>query len=111
LALRILRGLGFNETLSWALSTEVAIVNNFIFNNIWTFKDQEIKGLSQTIFKFLQFNLTSVGALLIQSIAGPIGVKWVGVEYDGLVLAFVVLFLVLPYNFTMYNLVIWRKKK
>lgn len=110
-ALRLLRNFGFTETLSWALSTELAIINNYIFNNIWTFKDQEIKGLKQTIFKFLQFNLTSAGALLIQSIAGPIGVRLVGAQYDGLVLAFIVLFLVLPYNFTMYNLVIWRKKK
>jgi dolichol-phosphate mannosyltransferase len=110
-ALRILRSYGFTETLSWVLSTEVAIINNYIFNNIWTFKDQEIKGLKQTIFKFLQFNLTSAGALLIQSIAGPIGVRLVGAQYDGLVLAFIVLFLVLPYNFTMYNLVIWRKRK
>ncbi len=109
-ALRFLRSYGFTETLSWALSTELAIINNYIFNNAWTFKDQEIKGLKQTIFKFLQFNLTSAGALLIQSIAGPIGVKLVGVQYDALVLAFVVLFLVLPYNYTMYNLVIWKKK-
>ncbi len=109
-ALRFFRGYGFTETLSWGFSTELAIINNYIFNNSWTFKDQEIKGLKQTIFKFLQFNLTSAGALVIQSIAGPFGVKLVGVQYDALVLAFVVLFLVLPYNFTMYNLVIWRKK-
>lgn len=111
LFLRFFRSLGLSETFAWALSTEVAIINNYIFNNMWTFGDREIKGLKQTIFKFLQFNLTSVGAIIIQSIAGPIGVKMVGVQYDALVLAFVVLFLVLPYNFTMYNLVIWRKKK
>lgn len=110
IALRVFRNLGFTETLSWAFSTELAIINNFIFNNIWTFKEQEIRGTKQTIFKFLQFNLTSAGAIIIQSIAGPIGVKLVGVQYDALVLAFIVLFLVLPYNFTMYNLVIWRKK-
>lgn len=109
-ALRFLRNYGLTETLSWVFSTELAIINNYVFNNAWTFKDQEIKGLKQTIVKFLQFNLTSAGALLIQSIAGPIGVKLVGVQYDALVLAFIVLFLVLPYNFTMYNLVIWRKK-
>jgi dolichol-phosphate mannosyltransferase len=111
LFLRLFRGMGLTETLSWAFSTELAIINNYIFNNIWTFKDQEIKGFKQTVFKFLQFNLTSVGAIIIQSIAGPIGVRLVGVQYDALVLALVVLFLVLPYNFTMYNLIIWRKKK
>lgn len=111
LALRLFRSFGFSETLSWALSTELAIINNYIFNNIWTFKENEIKGFAKTLIKFLQFNLTSAGALVIQSVAGPLGVKLVGVKYDALVLAVVVLLLVLPYNFTMYNLVIWRKKK
>ncbi|MDP3917989.1 MAG: GtrA family protein, partial [Candidatus Woesebacteria bacterium] len=109
--LRLFRGMGVNETLSWAFSTELAIINNYIFNNIWTFKEDEIRGLKQTIFKFFQFNLTSGGALIIQSIAGPFGVKLVGVQYDALVLAFVVLFLVLPYNYLMYTKVIWKKKK
>src|SRR5690606_14452812 len=36
--LRLFRGLGLIETLSWALSTELAILNNYVFNNIWTFK-------------------------------------------------------------------------
>ncbi|HTK03770.1 MAG TPA: glycosyltransferase family 2 protein [Alphaproteobacteria bacterium] len=110
LFLRLFRNLGFNETLAWIFSTEIAIINNYVFNNLWTFVDTKISGLKETIFKFLQFNLTSIGALIIQSILGPIGTKLVGVQYDGLVLAAIVLFVVLPYNFTMYNLVIWKKK-
>ena len=109
--LRIFRGLGLPETLSWLFSTELAIINNYTLNNIWTFKEQKISGVKKTFLKFLQFNLTSVGALVIQSIVGPLGVKLVGVQYDALVLAAVVLFLVMPYNFIMYSLVIWRKKK
>lgn len=111
LALRFFRGYGFTETISWATSTELAIVNNYILNNLWTFRNEKIRGIKNTVFKFLQFNLTSAGAILIQSIFGPLGVKLVGVQYDGLVLAFVVVFLVMPYNFAMYNLVIWRKKR
>lgn len=109
--LRVFRSLGFSETLSWALSTELAIVNNYIFNNIWTFRESKIAGLGKTISKFMQFNATSAGALVIQSIFGPLGVKLVGVQYDALVLAFVVVFLVLPYNYFMYNRVIWKTKK
>lgn len=109
--LRIFRGLGLTETLSWLFSTELAIINNYTLNNIWTFKSEEIKGLINTIKKFFQFNLTSAGALLIQSIFGPLGVRLVGIQYDALVLAFVVLFMVMPYNYAMYSLVIWRKKR
>ncbi|MBI2066222.1 glycosyltransferase family 2 protein [Candidatus Woesebacteria bacterium] len=109
--LRVFRGLGLTETLSWLFSTELAIINNYTLNNIWTFKEARIAGIGKTIAKFLQFNLTSAGALAIQSIFGPLGVGLVGTKYDYLVLAFVVVFMVLPYNYLMYNLVIWRTWK
>ena len=106
--LRILRGAGFTETASWALSTEAAILSNFTLNNIWTFREQKIQGLVKLVLKFFQFNLTSAGALIIQSILGPIGVGLIGKQYDFLVLAFIVAFVVLPYNYIMYNLFIWK---
>lgn len=106
--LRVFRSIGLSEFLVWLFATELAIVNNYVFNNIWTFKEDKIKGLKATTLKFLQFNLTSAGALIIQSVVGPIGTRIVGVQYDFLVLAFVVLFLVLPYNYFMYTNVIWK---
>jgi dolichol-phosphate mannosyltransferase len=111
LLLRVFRGLGFSEVVTWILSTEAAIMSNFTLNNIWTFKSETISGIGKLLAKFLQFNLTSAGALLIQSIAGPIGVALIGAKYDFLVLGFVVAFLVLPYNYFMYNKFIWRAKK
>ena len=109
--LRIFRGLGLSEVLAWLFSTELAIVNNYVFNNIWTFKEAKIAGLAKTARKFVEFNLTSAGALVIQSIFGPLGVKLVGTRYDYLVLVFVVVFMVLPYNYFMYNAVIWKTWK
>ncbi len=109
--LRLFRGLHFTETLSWLFSTELAIINNYIFNNLWTFSEQKIGGLKNTAFKFFQFNLTSAGALVIQSILGPLGTRLVGTQYDALVLAVIVIFVVLPYNYTLYNLVIWKTWK
>jgi dolichol-phosphate mannosyltransferase len=111
LFLRLFRSLGLSETLSWLFSTELAIINNFTWNNLWTFKEESIKGIKETIVKFLQFNITSGGALLIQSIFGPIGVGMVGQKYDVFVLAFVVIFMVVPFNYVMYNLFIWKTWK
>jgi len=111
LFIRIFRGLGLPEVFSWLFSTELAIINNYILNNIWTFKEAKIGGFKKTIVKFFQFNLTSAGAVAIQSIFGPIGVKLVGVNLDWLVLAVVVVFLVLPYNYVMYNAFIWKTWK
>lgn len=97
------------EWLSWLLSTEAAIVSNFTLNNIWTFKDDQISGFSKTVSKFLQFNFTSLGALLIQTIAGTIGVLLLGSQYRQILLPFIIVFLVLPYNWLMYNKFIWKK--
>jgi dolichol-phosphate mannosyltransferase len=109
--IRVFRGVGLSEILAWLFATELAIINNYVLNNIWTFKEAKIAGIGKTIVKFFQFNLTSAGALAIQSIFGPLGVKIVGERLDWLVLAVVVVFMVLPYNYLMYNLVIWKTWK
>ena len=109
--LRVFRSLGFAEVLAWAFSTEFAITNNYALNNIWTFREAKIGGFKKTAVKFLQFNATSAGALVIQSVFGPLGVALLGTKYDFLVLAFVVGFMVLPYNYFMYNAVIWKTWK
>lgn len=109
--IRVFRGVGLAEVFSWLFSTELAIINNYTLNNIWTFKEARIAGVKKTIVKFLQFNLTSAGAIVIQSIFGPLGVKLVGVRWDWLVLAVVVVFMVLPYNYIMYNTFIWKTWK
>lgn len=103
--------LGFIEWVSWLLSTELAIISNFTWNNLWTFKDQKFITVIDIVKKFLQFNFTSAGALAIQTVAGTILTMWLGVQYRQLVLPFIILFLVLPYNWLMYNKVIWKKKE
>lgn len=108
--LQLISNLSSLEWLAWLLSTEAAIISNFTFNNIWTFKADKIKGIGDIIKKFLQFNLTSAGALLIQTVAGTVGVYFLGQQYRQLLLPFIIVFLVLPYNWLMYNKVIWKKK-
>jgi dolichol-phosphate mannosyltransferase len=96
------------EPVIWGLATEGAIISNFIFNNIWTFKADQITGILNLIYKFVQFNITSAGALLIQMVFGTLGVRIFGPESRQLLLPFIIVLLVLPYNYAMYNLVIWR---
>lgn len=103
--------LNFSSVVSWGLSTEIAIINNFILNNLWTFREKEIKGFRNVVRKFLEFNLTSLGALIIQTTAGSISDIILGSSYRQIALPFIVVFLVLPYNYFMYNVVIWRTWK
>lgn len=96
------------EPLIWGLATEGAIISNFLFNNFWTFNKEQISGASRLLVKFFQFNLTSAGALLIQIVFGTLGVMAFGESSRQLLLPFIIVFLVLPYNYFMYNAVIWR---
>ncbi|MEA2715594.1 MAG: dolichyl-phosphate beta-glucosyltransferase [Candidatus Parcubacteria bacterium] len=96
------------EALSWALATEAAIINNFMFHNIWTFRDLRVRGQKSCFIKFLQFNLTSAGALVIQTVLGTVAVATFGPEYRQLILPVIVVSAVAPYNWFMYKRYIWR---
>lgn len=109
--LEVFSKMSFPEWAIWAAATEMAIISNFILNNIWTFKAEKITGVSQIIKKFMQFNGTSVGALVIQAVFGSLGVLVLGPQSRQLLLPFIIVFLVLPYNYFMYNAVIWKTWK
>ena len=85
-------------------------ISNFTFNNLWTFREKIIVG-GKIIFKFLQFNLTSLGAVLLQSLVVFIGNSLYG---RGLIIDnlffFLGLILVVIWNFFFYSKVIWKVK-
>jgi dolichol-phosphate mannosyltransferase len=104
----------FAEVSAWAalLSTEMAIISNFTFNNLWTFSEVKITKPLQLIWKFLQFNLSSMGALVIQFLVIGGAVMIFGdtrlVRQIGLLVGMP---LVLTFNYVMYNLFIWKTWK
>lgn len=111
ISLKIMTSVGVPGLFAWSLPVELAIISNFTLNNLWTFKQEKIKGIKNIIYKFLQFNLTSMGALIIQTVAGNIGDLIFGIGARQLMLPFIIVFLVLPYNYFMYNAVIWKTWK
>ena len=111
ITLKILTGLNSPNLVAWSLPVELSIISNFILNNTWTFKSEEIKGFAAIVKKFLTFNGTSLGALLIQTIAGIVSDKLLGTDARQITLPFIIVVLVLPFNYLMYNLVIWKTWK
>lgn len=97
-----------NEVLAWAFSTELAMISNFTFNNIWTFKRGRIRGMRNMAVKFAHYNGTTLGALLVQTLVGTAGVMLFGARYRQWLLIAVIMFFTVPYNWLMYNKVIWR---
>jgi dolichol-phosphate mannosyltransferase len=100
--------LGIHPTIGSIVGAELAIVSNFTLNNAWTFRSRKITGL-RMMKKFLQFNLTSVGALIIQASSVGIGTYVYGLSQYRI---FYILGVAigLTWNYTMYSRVIWKKR-
>ncbi|MDA1079287.1 MAG: glycosyltransferase family 2 protein [bacterium] len=115
--------IGFFTTFFVAsfLSIESAIIVNFILNNGWTFADRKLEE-GKKLLKFLQFNLTSVGSILIQLGLAAIGEATIGLKplftvpvinfvvETGLIFAVTGILLGIGWNFFAYNKFIWKKK-
>ncbi|MDD5415706.1 MAG: glycosyltransferase [Candidatus Daviesbacteria bacterium] len=104
--------------MSKGFSAEIAIVNNFILNNYWTFRYRKTK--TNIWQKFGIFNLVSFGGLLI----GVLIVKFLHMTYgDGFVYPFgrhvaynnFYFFATIPpvmlWNFLINHLVTWRNQE
>lgn len=58
----------FHFDMAQLIAGEAAIISNFVFNSFWTFRQRKFsKTFSSTVSRFLQFNITSYGAVLIAS--------------------------------------------
>lgn len=111
LGLELFYRLGFKPGLAASFGAELAIVSNFILNNVWTFARYKIKEWKKILTKFFQFNFTSLGAIIIQFIVVGLGTAVFGDQTRYIFFVIAVLFLVIPYNYFMYSRVIWRTKK
>jgi dolichol-phosphate mannosyltransferase len=100
---------------AWAagFAAEIAIISNYLMNNFWTFSVDKITKVLRFISKMVQFNLTSFGAIIIQFLVIGSATMIFGDTslVRKLALVFSVVFLIIPYNWTVYNKLIWRRKK
>lgn len=105
--LEVVVKLGFHPAFGSAVGAEIAIMSNFLLNNSWTFGERKAQGM-RAVGKFFQFNVTSIGAVVIQT-----GTVWLGTVLFGVSLYrwFYLLGvgIGLIWNYTMYSRVIWKK--
>jgi len=93
------------------LSTETAIVSNFILNNFWSFRYKKIEGgTGNYLMSFLKFNLVSSGSIAIQTIGMQILVGVFGRDLWYLYKILIIAFVIIPYSYILYNKFIWKKK-
>lgn len=105
------RVLHFPAGVAAGFGAELAIISNFTFNNLWTFSEKKISGVGMLVKKFIQFNLTSVGAVIIQTVVVGLGTRFFGDDRRQIMLLIAVVFFVLPFNYAAYNILIWKTWK
>lgn len=99
---------------------EMAILSNFIFNNLWTFSDRQLS-FGELPGKFLTFNVASFGSIAIQEIVAIVGAHLIGLfplftilgyEIDtGILYAVIGIGVGMVWNYTAYNRFVWKVHK
>lgn len=107
-----------SHSIGAGFGAEAAIISNFLFNNFWTFSDtRNLKEKSRFIVRAIKFNLASFGSIFIQSMAVLIAEKTLGEQITLfsqsfptrlLVLIPVIILFVIPLNYFIYNIVVWK---
>ncbi|MEI6326903.1 MAG: glycosyltransferase [Candidatus Roizmanbacteria bacterium] len=105
-----LKRVGATLLVANAVSTELAVVCNFLLNNYWSFSHSRITKLSKLIPNFIKFNLVSLGNIVIQLVGISIGVLIGGERYWIIYKLLTIVCVVIPYSYILYNKVIWKKK-
>ncbi|MGK7942809.1 MAG: glycosyltransferase [Crocosphaera sp.] len=64
------KGLELGLTRSTMLSAEVAIINNFLWNDLWTFRDISSRqpGKRQRLKRFIKFNFVCLAGVILQTL-------------------------------------------
>jgi len=109
--LEVFYNLGFSSGVAASIGGEFAIISNFVLNNFWTFRDEKITSFGKVVSKFIQFNLSSIGAIVIQGIVVGVLTALFGEGVRQIALIIAVGFFIIPYNYAMYNIFIWKTWK
>lgn len=98
--------------LSTSLSGELAIISNFLLNNFWSFSNKKIYGGAKKYIKaFFNFNIISLGNIVLQSILMEISTRILPLKYWPLYKAVIIGTVIIPYSYYMYTHFVWKKNK
>ena len=114
--------LHINKVASNMMSAELAIISNFLLNNTWSFKHKKIVGGTFAyVLNFLKFNFLSLGSILIQGVGMFLTLRFLGdyvLNIMGIHIGtwivykvLIILLVIIPYSYILYNKFIWKDKK
>lgn len=103
------RMLGWGLTRSKLIGSEMAIINNFFWNDSWTFRDLSLqqRGLKARLRRFGKFQLICLAGVIINTILLNIQFNWLGMNrYVANAIAIAV---VMNWNFWLNLKLSWRE--
>lgn len=96
--------------ISNTVGAQLAIFSNYNFNNLWTFQERKALNFKSYFLKMLTFFATSnIGVFIFQNGTIKLGDSIYGRKFY-LVYFIIGTALLLIWNFSFYNRVIWKKK-
>lgn len=94
--------------LASAIAIEISILNNFIWNDLWTFRSDENRKYSNRSHRFVTFNFVSAGGAVINwgiflVLTAVFGIYYLAAQFIGTLVGFI-------WNFTVNRRVTWIRK-
>jgi dolichol-phosphate mannosyltransferase len=101
-------GLGLGLTRSAILAGELAILNNFLWNDVWTFRDfsQQQRGMGQRIKRLMKFNIVCLMGLILKILL--LNVLFNGLHLNAYAANFLAIAAVTLWNFWINLKLSWR---
>src|SRR3989338_9243798 len=97
--------------LGTLISTEIAIISNFLLNNFWSFSYKKLEHkLSSYLANFLKFNIVSSGSILLQTLGVQLAVNFFGRQLWYVYKIIIIFFIIIPYSYILYNKFIWKER-
>lgn len=94
------------------ISGELSIIANFLMNNFWSFRHKKLDHAAQSYARgLLKFNIVTLISLVVQVVLLHYATEMLGVKYWYIYKALILGFVIVPYSYTTYNLIIWKSKK
>jgi dolichol-phosphate mannosyltransferase len=96
-----------NKDLASPIAIEFSILNNFIWNDLWTFGSDEDQMVSGRWHRLVAFNIVSVGGAVINyaiflALTSWLAVYYLAAQLLGILIAFV-------WNFLVNRRITWKR--
>jgi dolichol-phosphate mannosyltransferase len=98
---------GIPDLVSLAIAIELSIVNNFLWNEHWTFGGGEAHRLGDVRHRFVSFQAVSIGGALINWFLYFLLTRWAGVYW--LLANLVAILVAFAWNYLVNRNLTWRR--